>query len=138
MVSDVLVVNGRTELRDPIARQGARYLFPAEDELEVLTSRYRERAEKLRTTYADRVGPPDQSTEVRLIYGDTFWRLALAKYGREVPAEAIFEANKLVPTVDKDSNKLVEPIYYAGKTYRLPAEDEIEELANAYRKQRQV
>ena len=82
-----------------------------------------------------RVGQANERKEVLLFYGDTFWQLSGVKYNGKHPIEAIFEANGLShQVVERDGKKeLVEPIYYAGKSYVLPAEDEVDELTKRYR-----
>ena len=74
-------------------------------------------------------------TSVTLKKGDTFWKLCQEKYGDKYPIEAIYEANGLTPKVTEAGGKvtLEDPTYYAGKTYVLPAQSEIEELTKQYR-----
>ncbi len=135
MIPEVVTVDGHDELRDPAYNAGDKLVFPASSRLDDLTARYREKLKSLREEHRRMVGKPDESTEIRLVYGDTLYALAIQKYGKSVPSESLFEANDLAPRfVDHDGERLVkEPIYYAGKKYVLPPEEEIESLARRYR-----
>lgn len=83
-----------------------------------------------------RVGKVEESTELVLERGDTFWRLSELKYGGRHPIAAIFEINKLTPSVRYENGlrKLVDPIYFAGKSYILPSWAETEDLAKRFYK----
>jgi len=124
------------ELRDPDYVAGREYVLPSQDQIPELTQAYRARASQMRDQFSSRVGPAESATDVKLIYGDTLSRLALQKYGRNVPIEALYEANNLAPRIVNDNGCVMklEPIYYAGRTYVLPPADQIEALANSYRR----
>ncbi|HEY9790007.1 MAG TPA: hypothetical protein V6D22_06395 [Candidatus Obscuribacterales bacterium] len=81
-----------------------------------------------------RVGAPDERTQVRLNWGDTFWHLAEVKYNGRHPIKAILEANHLSGTVGQRNGKeeLIAETYYAGKTYVLPAAREIPRLTRQF------
>lgn len=123
------------QLRDPRTEVGRNYTLPAQQDVSGLSQRYDARANELRAASQDRVGKPEEATPVDLIYGDTLSRLARQKYGRNVPIEALFEANNLQPTfVQKDGQTVVvPPTYFAGKTYILPPESQLQELAARHR-----
>lgn len=76
------------------------------------------------------VGEPHEATKVVLQKGDTFWRLSEVKYGGLHPIDAIYAANNLSPHYEYRDGKrfLVDPIYYAGKEYLLPANHELPSL----------
>jgi phage tail protein X len=126
--------NGRLEMTDPTYYAGKTYTMPDERDLDRLTKQYRARVEELGRSSDKRVGAPDEATDVKLIYGDTFSRLGRAKYGKDVPMEAIFEANGLKATYTERNGELCakDPIYYAGKTYKMPAEQDIPDLVRRY------
>ncbi|MCA9803754.1 MAG: LysM peptidoglycan-binding domain-containing protein [Cyanobacteria bacterium HKST-UBA02] len=131
------VQNGNSiELRDPDYVAGREYVLPSQDQIPELTQAYRARASQMRDQFSSRVGPAECATDVKLIYGDTLSKLALQKYGRNVPIEALYEANNLPPRIVNDNGCIMklEPIYYAGRTYVLPPADQIEALADAYRR----
>ncbi len=132
MIPDVVSINGSIEFRDPVPNAGDRLVLPAENELETLRQKYEIKLRALRYENRAILGMPDESTRVRLVYGDTLFHLAQLKYGKAVPAEALFEANQLSPTAGDDGTPQ-DPIYFAGRWYRLPAESEIELLAQQYR-----
>jgi len=77
-----------------------------------------------------RVGAADEAVRIVLKKGDTFWSLAGCKYGGIHPIDAIYAANKLAPSyVEVDGmQRLVDPIYYAGKEYTLPSIQEVPAL----------
>ncbi|MBS2004771.1 MAG: LysM peptidoglycan-binding domain-containing protein [Cyanobacteria bacterium SZAS LIN-5] len=81
-----------------------------------------------------RVGEPHETTRVVLQKGDTFWRLAEIKYGGMHPIDAIYAVNDLLPRYeDRDGRKvLVDPIYYAGREYILPAKHELAKLQTEF------
>ncbi|MBC8000415.1 MAG: hypothetical protein IAF58_20865 [Leptolyngbya sp.] len=83
-----------------------------------------------------RVGKAQESTEIVLESGDTFWRLSELKYGGRHPIAAIYEINNLTPTVRYENGlrKLIDPIYFAGKSYILPSWAETEDLAQRFYK----
>lgn len=121
--------NGKIEMSDPVYGAG-KYVLPDEKDIAQLTRQYRQHVEQQGRSSDKRVGGKDEATDVKLIYGDTFERMARAKYGHEVPPEAIYAANNLHPrNVD---GHLKEPIYYAGKTYTMPAEKDIPDLVRHY------
>lgn len=124
------------ELRDPDYVAGREYVLPSQDQIPELTQAYRARASQMRDQFSSRVGPAESATDVKLIYGDTLSRLARQKYGRNVPIEALYEANNLAPRIVNENGCVMklEPIYYAGRTYVLPPADQIEALANSYRR----
>lgn len=131
-----VVQNGRqVEIRDPEYHAGKEYVLPKQEDIPALTESYRGRANQLRDQFSSRVGPAEYGTEVKLMYGDTLSALALQKYGRNVPIEALYEANNLPPRVVNENGcvKKLEPIYYAGRKYVLPPVGEIDALTRAYR-----
>lgn len=126
--------DGRIEMTDPTYYAGKTYVMPDEKDIDGLTKQYRQRVEELGRSSQQRVGSANEETNVKLIYGDTFERMAKAKYGKSVPVEAIYEANGLQQTfTEKNGERCAkDPIYYAGKTYKLPAEQDIPELMRRY------
>jgi hypothetical protein len=121
--------NGKIEMTDPVYGPG-KYVLPDEKDIPQLTRQYRQHVEEQGRSSDKRVGGKDEATDVKIIYGDTFERMSRVKYGHEVPPEAIYAANNLQPrNVD---GCLKEPIYYAGKTYTLPAEKDIPDLVRQY------
>ncbi len=135
VIPEVVTVEGVVELRDPVFNAGDKLVLPGSDELKKLAGSYKEKLKNLREEHRDMVGKPDESTEIRLVYGDTLYALAFQKYSKSVPSEALFEANNLAPRFHNQDGKrsAKEPIYFAGKKYRLPEEDEIDTLARRYR-----
>lgn len=121
--------NGKIEMTDPKYGPG-QYVLPDEKDIPALTRQYRQKVEEQGRSSQQRVGTGEEASQVKLIYGDTFERMGRAKYGKDVPAEAIYEANNLQPRVENGCVK--EPIYYAGKTYTLPAEKDIPDLVRRY------
>lgn len=126
--------DGRIEMTDPTYYAGKTYVLPDERDIDALTKQYRQRVEELGRSSPPRVGTANEESNVKLIYGDTFERMAKAKYGHSVPVEAIYEANGLQQTItEKNGERCTkDPIYYAGKTYKLPAEQDIPDLVRRY------
>lgn len=127
--------DGKIEMTDPTYYAGKTYVLPDEKDIDRLTKQYRAKVEEMGRSSEKRVGGADEETNVKLIYGDTFSRMAQAKYGRNVPAEAFYELNGLTGQYSvKDGNCCCtkEPTYYAGKCYKLPAEKDIPELVQKY------
>jgi hypothetical protein len=128
--------DGKKVLEDPKYYAGKTYVLPAESEIEALTKKYKDQVRELGQNGRERVGQPNEETPVQLIYGDTFWKLGKAKYDNmeRPPIEAIYEANKMTPQVRDNNGKpeLIDPTYYAGKTYVLPAAKDIEALTNRF------
>lgn len=81
-----------------------------------------------------RVGISGETTKIVLEKGDTFWQLAEAKYDGIHPIDAIYAVNKLLPKYEEHDGKqvLVDPIYYAGAEYILPAIQDLAELKAAF------
>ncbi|CAN5290044.1 hypothetical protein BH10CYA1_BH10CYA1_28220 [soil metagenome] len=77
-----------------------------------------------------RVGSSEETTKIVLEKGDTFWQLAEAKYDGIHPIDAIYSVNNLFPKYeDRDGKQvLVDPIYFAGAEYILPASRDLEKL----------
>ncbi len=77
-----------------------------------------------------RVGSSDETTKIVLEKGDTFWQLSEAKYDGAHPIDAIYAVNKLSPKYEDRDGKpvLVDPIYYAGAEYILPARQDLDKL----------
>jgi len=72
---------------------------------------------------------------VTVNWDQTLYAVACKKYGKNVPLEAIFEVNHLTPTVKDGPNgkELQEPVYPGGKTYWLPARQEVDLLCDRYK-----
>lgn len=131
----VVEKDGKKELVDPVYHVGQEIILPAESQLEALTQKYRDRVNELGKTSEERVGGPDERTDVNLIFGDTLYSLAQKKYGTDnPPLAAIYEANNMTPEVVQNNGQteLVAPTYYAGKTYTLPAASEVAELEKKF------
>lgn len=128
--------DGKKVLEDPKYYAGKTYVLPAASEIEELTKKYKQQVKELGQNGKERVGQPNEETPVQLIYGDTFWKLGKAKYDNmeRPPIEAIYEANRMTPKVRDNNGKpeLIDPTYYAGKTYVLPAAKDIEALTNRF------
>jgi hypothetical protein len=127
--------NGKLEMVDPTYYAGKTYIMPDAKDVERLTQQYRQRVEELGKHDRSRVGEANEETSVKLIYGDRFEKLAQAKYGKQMPMEAIYEANGLrarVTTGADGQQHIKEPMYYAGRTYKLPAEQDIPELVRRF------
>lgn len=126
--------DGRIELTDPQYFAGRTYTLPDSKDIETLTQQYRGKVEQLGKHSDKRVGDGETESKVKLIYGDTFHKLAQAKYDKQVPMEAIFEANglKATETTKDGKTSFKDPIYFAGREYTLPAEKDIPELVRKY------
>jgi hypothetical protein len=126
--------DGKIEMTDPTYQAGKTYTLPSEKDIAALTKQYRQHVEQQGRSSQERVGGADEESKVKLIYGDTFERMARAKYGHEVPAEAIYQANGLKQTFTEKNGETCakDPIYYAGKTYTMPAEKDIPDLVRQY------
>jgi hypothetical protein len=126
--------DGKIEMTDPTYQAGKSYTMPSEKDIAALTKQYRQHVEEQGRSSQERVGAGEEASKVKLIYGDTFERMARAKYGHEVPAEAIYQANGLKQTFTEKNGETCakDPIYYAGKTYTLPAEKDIPDLVRQY------
>lgn len=81
-----------------------------------------------------RLGGKNERVEIVLASGETFWRLSESKYEGRHPIAAIFQANGLQPSVvyENGLRRLVDPVYFAGKTYVLPAWSEVEDLERQF------
>ncbi len=135
MQPSVVERNGQTVILDPAYKAGDEIVLPAAQDLPELTERYRAKADHLRDQLSGRAGEANEPTSVQLMYGDTLSALALQKYGRHVPIEALYEANNLPPRFEKDQQGRVvvkEPIYFAGRSYCLPPIQDIDRLARSY------
>src|SRR5207244_12850368 len=74
--------DGHIELTDPTYYAGKTYILPAAKDIPGLIKKYHQDIKEAGGYSQDRVGSPDESTKVKLIYGDTFWKLAKSKYGQ--------------------------------------------------------
>lgn len=85
-------------------------------------------------TLRKRLGGKNERVELVIQRGETFWRLSEIKYDGRHPIAAIFQLNNLTPDVAYENGlrRLIDPIYYAGKTYVLPAWSEVEELEKLF------
>jgi hypothetical protein len=81
-----------------------------------------------------RVGKSNERIEIVLESGDTFWRLSEEKYDGRHPIAAIFEINNLTPSARYENGlrRLVDPIYFAGKSYVLPNLAETDNLSQKF------
>jgi len=81
-----------------------------------------------------RLGTKDERVEIVLERGETFWHLSECKYEGRHPLAAIFQANDLKPTVvyENGLRRLVDPVYFAGSSYMLPAWSEVEALEKQF------
>lgn len=81
-----------------------------------------------------RVGASGETTKIVLEMGDTFWQLSEVKYDGIHPIDAIYAVNKLLPRYeDRDGRQvLVDPIYYAGAEYILPASQDLAQLKSEF------
>ncbi len=77
-----------------------------------------------------RVGASDETTKIVLEKGDTFWQLSEVKYDGKHPIDAIYAVNNLSPKYeDRDGKQvLVDPTYFAGVEYILPASQDLAKL----------
>jgi hypothetical protein len=137
LVPKVCHKEGQIVLEDPTYYAGRTYTLPAAKDIPALIEKYHQQVEDLGGYSEARLGRPDQDTHVKLIYGDTFEKLARCKYGdgERVPVEAIYAANNLHPEVTTDADgkvHLKDPIYYAGKSYVLPREGRVPELVRQF------
>ncbi|HEY9712596.1 MAG TPA: hypothetical protein V6C72_03955, partial [Chroococcales cyanobacterium] len=124
----------QTVLIDPIYYAGSTYILPARSEISQLQKSFWLRVDG--RTLKERVGSADQSTYVTLRWDEKLSDLSSAKYDGRQASEAIFEANDLKPTLTSSNGEkqVAEPIYYAGRSYRLPAESEIADLTKAWKR----
>lgn len=138
MSPQVVVQDGKPTLFDPSYKAGTEIVLPKAEDVPALTEQYRVKTEHLKAELAEaRAGQANEETSVKLIYGDTLSALAMKKYGKAVPVEALYMANNLPPVVRRHENGCVtyhEPTYYAGKTYKLPPLQDVEALAARYRR----
>ncbi len=83
-----------------------------------------------------RLGGKDERVEIVIEKGETFWHLSEAKYEGRHPIAAIFQANDLKPSVvyENGLRRLMDPVYFAGSSYVLPAWSEVEELEKQFYK----
>lgn len=81
-----------------------------------------------------RLGGKNDRVEIILERGETFWQLSEAKYEGRHPIAAIFQANELQPSVvyENGLRRLIDPVYFAGQTYILPAWSEVDELERQF------
>ncbi len=82
----------------------------------------------------NRLGGKDESVEIVIERGETFWHLSEIKYGGRHPIAAIFQANGLKPEViyENGLRRLIDPVYFAGSSYVLPAWSEVEDLEKQF------
>ncbi len=85
----------------------------------------------------ERLGGKDERVEIVIERGETFWHLSEKKYEGRHPIAAIFRVNGLKPSVvyENGLRRLLDPIYFAGNSYVLPAWSEVEELEREFYKQ---
>ena len=126
--------DGSIKMEDPTYFAGKTYALPATSEIADLTKQYRQQVEEMGRYGKERVGDNDKSTDVKLIYGDTLWALADAKYDGKHPMAAVYEANGMTPQLTQSDGKqqLESPPYFAGKTYTMPAESDIPTLERKF------
>ena len=81
-----------------------------------------------------RLGGKDERVEIVIERGETFWHLSETKYGGRHPIAAIFQANGLKPEVvyENGLRRLVDPVYFSGTAYVLPAWSEVEALEKQF------
>ena len=90
----------------------------------------------MRPSNDERLGGKNDRVEIVIERGETFWHLSEAKYEGKHPIAAIFEANGLKPSVvyENGLRRLMDPAYFAGTSYVLPAWSEVEELEKQFYK----
>ena len=134
----VVYENGLRRLVDPVYLAGSTYVLPAWSEVEDLERQFYETMDSQHPPTENLEHENNDNTErsfVTLNWDQTLYAVAQKKYGSEIPIEAIYEINAMLPTVqDGPSGKsLREPVYPGGKTYWLPAGREIKTLTEKYR-----
>jgi hypothetical protein len=141
---EVIYENGLRRLIDPVYFAGNSYVLPAWSEVEELEKQFYELMDQLHpplenvdenTAYFAENADDKQRSFVTINWDQTLYAVAQRKYGSDIPLEAIYEINQMTPAVtDGPSGKaLKEPIYPGGKTYWLPARDEVSVLTDKYR-----
>lgn len=141
---EVIYENGLRRLIDPVYFAGNSYVLPAWSEVEELEKQFYELMDKLHPplekvdenpAYTAENADDKQRSFVTINWDQTLYAVAERKYGSDIPLEAIYEINQMTPTVTEGptGKALKEPIYPGGKTYWLPARDEVGALTDKYR-----
>ena len=149
LTPSVVYENGLRRLVDPVYSAGKTYVRPAWSEVDELERQFYETMDKhyppvqhAASENADAVSVSSQKHNdgkersfVTLNWDQTLYAVAQKKYGSDIPIEAIYEINEMLPTVKEgpDGKSLQEPVYPGGKTYWLPAGSEIGTLTDKYK-----
>jgi hypothetical protein len=140
----VVYENGLRRLLDPVYFAGNSYVLPAWSEIESLEKAFYKLMDEihpqLETTgsennYSSENADDKQRSFVTINWDQTLYAVAQKKYGSDIPLEAIYELNQMTPVVTDGPNgkALKEPVYPGGKTYWLPARDEVCAFTEKYK-----
>lgn len=140
----VVYENGLRRLVDPIYFAGNSYVLPAWSEVEELEREFYMQMDETHSPlevaddsgmYSSETADDKKRSFVTINWDETLYAVAQEKYGADVPLEAIYEINQMMPVVvsGPEGRSAKEPVYPGGKTYWLPSRKEVGALTEKYK-----